>query len=136
MIVLDTSGLLALLDRDDPDHRACSEAMGRERAPYLVPGGILGELGYLVERKLDAEVLAVFLEDLAAGAFELDCGIDDLGRIAALVRRYADLGLGLADASVVACAERSGGRVLTLDRRHFDVVAGEGRITLALDEET
>jgi predicted nucleic acid-binding protein len=46
------------------------------------------------------------------------------------VWRYADLPLGFADASVIACAERHGGRVLTLDLRHFGVVAGEGRLTL------
>jgi uncharacterized protein len=47
-----------------------------------------------------------------------------------LVQRYADLPLGFADASVIACAERNGGRVLSLDKRDFGVVAREGRITL------
>jgi predicted nucleic acid-binding protein len=47
-----------------------------------------------------------------------------------LIGRYADLPLGLTDAMVVACTERNGGRVLTLDRRHFGVVAGEGTITV------
>lgn len=47
-----------------------------------------------------------------------------------LVRRYADLELGLVDAAVIACAERNGGRVLTLDLRHFGVVAREGTITI------
>jgi predicted nucleic acid-binding protein len=52
-------------------------------------------------------------------------------RIAAqyeLAARYADLPLGVADAAVAVCAERHGGRVLTLDRRDFDVVAGEARL--------
>ena len=40
----------------------------------------------------------------------------------------------LADASVIACAERNGGKVLTLDFRHFRVVAREKRISLAIDE--
>lgn len=53
----------------------------------------------------------------------------DLARIRALVRRYADLPLGFADAAVIACAEREGGRVLTLDTRHFGTVAREGTIT-------
>jgi predicted nucleic acid-binding protein len=43
---------------------------------------------------------------------------------------HADLPLGFADASVISCAERSGGAVLTLDRRDFDVVAAEGKIAL------
>jgi uncharacterized protein len=49
-----------------------------------------------------------------------------------LVARYEDLRLGFADASVIACAERSGRRVLTLDLRDFGPVAREGRIELAL----
>jgi predicted nucleic acid-binding protein len=40
------------------------------------------------------------------------------------------LPLGSADAAVIACAERHGGRVLTLDRRHFGVVEREGTISL------
>jgi predicted nucleic acid-binding protein len=52
-------------------------------------------------------------------------------RIRRLVHRYADLPLGFGDAAAVACAERHGGRVLTMDRRHFLVVArGEKTITV------
>jgi hypothetical protein len=50
------------------------------------------------------------------------------------VRRYESLPIGFADASVIACAERSGKRVMTLDRRDFSVVAREGRIVLTLAE--
>jgi len=40
-----------------------------------------------------------------------------------LVRGYADLGLGLVDASVIAIAERlEQDTIATLDRRHFSVV--------------
>ena len=44
--------------------------------------------------------------------------------MAELVRTYADLPLGAADASVIAVAERLKlTDVATLDRRHFTVVA-------------
>ena len=49
--------------------------------------------------------------------------------IRALVMRYADLPLGFADAAVVACAERSGGRILTLDR-DFTIVSREVPLTI------
>jgi predicted nucleic acid-binding protein len=40
-----------------------------------------------------------------------------------LCRRYEDLPLGLADAAVIAIAERLGERsIATLDHRHFSVV--------------
>lgn len=56
---------------------------------------------------------------------KLDCGERDLARVRQLLERYGDLRLGSADAFVIACAERNGKRVLTLDRRRFDVVGRE-----------
>jgi hypothetical protein len=41
----------------------------------------------------------------------------------AVIERYADLQIGLADASIVVLAARHQARdVLTLDRRHFSVI--------------
>lgn len=129
LITLDTSGLFALVNRGDPDHEAVRAALLEDPGPYVVPAGILGEIAYLIEHRLGVRVLEGFIEDLESGGFTLDCGEEDLPRIRELVMRYADLPLGFADASVVACAERdSEGRVLTLDLRHFGVVAREGRI--------
>jgi len=130
LITLDTSGIFALLNRRDPDHQSTKESLATVRPPYLVPAGILAEIGYLIEKRLGVEVLDAFLFDLEQHAFTLANTEDDLARIRELVRRYADLPLGLADATVIACAERHGGKVLTLDRRHFGVVAREGTIEL------
>lgn len=130
MVVLDTSGLFAALAVDDQHHSAAAAALDADRGPFLIPAGILAEVGYMIETKLGASVLDAFLDDLITGAFSLDCGEDDLGRIRELVGRYADMPLGLADASVIACAERTSGAILTFDRRDFGVVAREGRVAL------
>lgn len=129
LITLDTSGLFALLNRADPDHEPVREVFEQDPGPYLVPAGILAEICYLVERRLGTTVLESFVLDLENGGFTLHCGEEDLPRTRELIRRYGDLPLGFADASVVACAESAGGRVLTLDRRHFGVVAREGKVT-------
>jgi uncharacterized protein len=84
----------------------------------------------MIETKLGAPVLDAFLGDLISGAFSFDCGDADLARIRELVGRYADMPLGLADASVIACAERTTGRILTFDRRDFGIVAREGQVEL------
>ena len=67
---------------------------------------------------------------LDTGAYTLDCGEADLGRARQLVLPYEDLSLGYVDAAVIACTERSGGRVMTFDLRDFGVVAAEGTITI------
>ena len=130
MITLDSSALYALLNRRDQGHAVVREVLGHHRGPYIVPTGILAEVAYLVETGLGTVVMDGFLADVEAGAFTLDCGERDIPRIRALADRYANLPLGFADAAVVACAERSGGAVLTLDRRDFGVVAREGTITV------
>jgi len=47
-----------------------------------------------------------------------------------MIRRPRKLTLGYADAAVIACAERNGGRVATFDVRHFAAVAREGTIQI------
>jgi predicted nucleic acid-binding protein len=131
VITLDTSGLYALFNRRDPHHDSVRTTLDGERKPWIVPAGILAELAWLAETTLSAVVFDRFLGDLESGGFLLDCGDKDIRRTRELMGRYADLPLGFADSAVVACAERSGGRVLTTDRRHFDVVArGEKTITI------
>jgi len=65
-----------------------------------------------------------FLRSIAAGELELAVlTVADVARMAELTERYADLGLGGTDASLVALAERLGLTTLaTFDRRHFTVV--------------
>jgi predicted nucleic acid-binding protein len=130
VITLDTSAIFALLNRHDSVHRAAVNALEANRGPFLVPAATLGEVGFLVEERLGDEVLDLFLEDLESGAYTLDCGEGDISRVRTLVRRYADLSLGVVDAAVIACAERSGGRVMTFDLRDFGVVAAEGTSTI------
>jgi len=86
---------------------------------------VLGEIFYMLEREGGVRASTTFVLDLGEGRYELDCEEADLQRGARIALRYDSLSLGLVDAAVIACAERRGGRVLTLDRRHFDVVARE-----------
>jgi uncharacterized protein len=130
VITLDTSGILAALNRGDPDHTRARIALKNERGPLIVPVGILAEAGYMIETDLGAAVLRQFLADIVDGSFALDCGESDMPRIVVLLERYDDLRLGFADACVIACAERNGGRVLTFDERDFVPVAREGKINL------
>lgn len=130
MITLDTSGILAALNRADRDHTRAREVLEAEPGPLIVPIGILAEACYMIEADLGAPVLRAFVADLADGFYELDCGASDMARIGALLDRYADLRLGFADACVIACAERHHGRVLTFDERDFGPVAREGKIAL------
>ncbi|MBV9282575.1 MAG: PIN domain-containing protein [Chloroflexi bacterium] len=130
-MTLDTSGLLALFDRKDPELRACLAVFEEDGGPYLVSVAILSEVAWFFGKRFPSRVEDAFLDDLERDAYTLDWDKADARRIHQLTKRYRDLGLGIADAAVVACAERNGGRILTTDWRHFPVVArGEKSITV------
>jgi predicted nucleic acid-binding protein len=128
--VLDSSAIFATIDRADANHRIATDLLKFERGPLIIATPALAEICYLVERRFGVEHLCVFLQDIEDGAYMLDCCVPDIPRVQELVKKYADMPLGFADASVIACAERRGGRVLSFDLRHFGVVAREGRIQL------
>jgi uncharacterized protein len=121
------------VDADDRHHAECLELLETHPGPLLVPELVVTEVAYLVGTRLGPRAEVRFLGDLASGALVAEpVAPADWERVAELVWRYRDLGLGTVDASVVATAERLGLRaVATLDHRHFSVV--RPRHTDALD---
>lgn len=130
MVVVDTSALFAALDRGQLQHRAVLSALRPHAGAFIVPVAILAEISHFIERDLGQIAVSALARDIERGAYELDCGLDDWKRIRALIERYHDLPLGIADAAVIACAERRKAAVATLDYRHFSAVAREGTISI------
>ena len=119
---------MALFDAKEQHHALVRDAVTAARRPFIIPTGILAEVGYLLESRHEQHAVKTFLEDIVAGVYSLHCGDHDVPRILELVDRYRDFSLGIADANVISCAERHGGNVATLDYRHFRTVEREGTI--------
>jgi predicted nucleic acid-binding protein len=121
LIVVDTSGVLAALDDDDPHHPHVRAVLAATRDRIVLSPFVLAELDYMLNTHVDARVAAVLLEDVERGAYLLaPFSASDVGSARRVLSRYGDLGIGLADASIVVLAARYGTtRILTLDERHF-----------------
>lgn len=134
MIIADTSALLALFNGSEPAHAAVREVVDAEAEPLVVSPYVVAELDYLVATRLGVDAELAVLAELSGGAYHLaEMGPADLEAAAAVVGRYRDQELGVADASLVVLAERYRIRsLLTLDHRHFSVVrpASGGRFKL------
>lgn len=120
-LICDTGALLDYIVRRAPDHKRFRVAIDGARARFI-PGLVLAELDYFLRDERRA--MRAFMEDVAAGAFTYaPPDADQLARAMDLDRRFADLGLGLVDASVVVLAEDLGlRRIATRDVRHFSAV--------------
>lgn len=123
-VIADSGALYALYDLRDRHHAAIANIVEQESGAIIVPMAILAEIDYLLRVRLGNRAVARFLEGIAAGAFSLEpFAAQDLSRCQTLLKTYADLDLGLADASVIAVAERKGvRRILTVDLRDFRAV--------------
>lgn len=128
MILLDTSGLFAALSATQPEHERARRALEDASRPYLLSPFVLAELDYLVATRAGVGAELALLDEIAAGVYELcSFGSRDVAEARDLVRKYSDLGIGLADASIVVLAGRFGTkRVLTLDQRHFRALRPPG----------
>ena len=138
MILLDSGGLFAALNRAEAAYDTARSVLERETGPRVLSPFVLAELAYLLTTSglLEAELMV--LEDVARGAYVL-ASFDavDVGAASEVVERYRDQKIGLADASIVVLAGRYGtNRVLSLDERHFRTLltpAGEHFTILPTD---
>ena len=133
-MIVDTSALLAFFDTDEPDHDAVAGVLEQATEPLVVSPYVVAELDYLVASRLGVSAELAVLRELASGAYDLPAfGIEDLAKAHAVVERYADQAIGVADASNVVLATRYGTQtIVTLDHRHFEVPrpSGGGRFSI------
>jgi hypothetical protein len=134
VIVLDTSGVLAALDASETNHAAAAKALRGAGPPLLLSPFVLAELDYLLATRVSSAIERAFLREVADGAYQLEpFDADDVAAAGTILDTYPDLGLGLADASIIVLAERHDtSDILTLDERHFRAIRGPRKRPLRL----
>ena len=126
-LIIDTCAFVALIDRSERQHDACVEVLEKWTGAIVTTEAVLTETLYLVGPKWRAQ--EVCLEFILRGAFLLvPLSPASLKRIADLMRKYQDVPMDFADATLVALAEELRTKqVFTLDRRGFSVFRLRGK---------
>jgi predicted nucleic acid-binding protein len=126
MIVIDTGGLYAALDATEALHGRAVAALVAAAPPRLLSPFVLAELDYLVGTRVGHQAQLSLADEVTRGVYQLELFTsEDLVHARRVMERYADLRIGLADASVVVIANRH--RTLDLlctDQRHFCALRG------------
>ena len=122
----DTGALLALLDRDDAWHRACSEAWASLRLPLATSAAVLTELFHLLgDSPRERDRAWTFLRSGAVTV--LPIADDDLPDLEDLMKRYEDRPMDFADATLVLLARRESlSTIFTIDHDDFETYRIQG----------
>ncbi|MBI2834514.1 MAG: PIN domain-containing protein [Acidobacteria bacterium] len=128
----DTGALLACLDRDDPWHERCRDALPQLRLPLSTSTAVLTELFHLLgDHPRDVELAWTFIRSGAVTIVPIsNADLPDLER---LMRKYRDRPMDFADATLVHLAEReSFSTVFTIDHDDFETYRVGGRKRLRI----
>jgi len=131
-IVLDTSVVVAFMNRRDDDHEWVVRWMETTGEDLVTTPLIVAEIDHLVSRGGGADAARAFYEDLTSGAYLVEWWSEAVIEIVEAARDNPDI--GLADASLLALGARLETTcIATLDERHFRAVrplTGEAAFTL------
>jgi predicted nucleic acid-binding protein len=124
----DAGPLFALVDARQAElHRRCKEVLPQLSAPLVTTWPSFAEAMYLAHRSGGWPMQLLlwrFVQDAVLAFHEL--GADETARMAVLMEQYQDTPMDLADASLVATAERLAlSEIFTLDH-HFHVYRIDG----------
>jgi uncharacterized protein len=133
-LIADTGPLVVLYDRGDRHHRAVRRVLEREPGAILIPAPVLTEVDYLLRKFLGVDAALDFLAGLWDGSLTHEpLTPSDMERCAEVMAEYRESDIGLADASILAVAERREiYRILTLDQRDFRLLRPRGGKALVL----
>lgn len=120
MVLVDAGPLIALIHADDQHHGPCVAVFQELTEPLGTVWPVLTEAMYLLSFSWKAQ--DALWEMLDRGVIRvLTLADEDVSRMRVLMKKYKDLPMDLADAALVAMAERERIRhIFTLDRRDFD----------------
>ncbi len=124
--IIDTGPLVAFLDRDEKHHRWTVKQIDNLTAPLLVCEAVLTETIFLLKRSPLAQIAVINLLQNGALAIKFSLAENALP-VKALLNKYSDNGISLADACLVRMAELNGAHyVFTLDS-DFQIYRKHGR---------
>ncbi|WP_337244604.1 PIN domain-containing protein [Luteimonas sp. gir] len=122
MILTDSGFWIALGNRRDRHHAVARTAVERWAGEgFATTWPVLTEVTHLLVARVGVHQALAFVDSVSQGACVVPPPPEDaLGRAAHLMRRYHDLPMDLADASLVILAEQlQEGRILSTDLRDF-----------------
>jgi len=119
--ILDTGPWVALIDRSETRHAECVQWLKNFSGSLYSTEAVLTEVLYLLNFSTKAQCAAIdfVLKDVVE---IVPSSVESLKKAKNLIKKYADLPMDYADASIVCLATETGMQnVVTFDKRDFAI---------------
>lgn len=121
MVIADTGFLYALANKADSFHQRSLELLSELNEGLITTWPVVTEVSHMLIERMGSLAHIKFVYNVVEGAISIfDLTQASIDRLPILVKKYADLPMDLADASLVLLAEELGhGRIFSTDLRDF-----------------
>jgi predicted nucleic acid-binding protein len=118
--------LIALFDKDDKYHEAVKDFLSKGQYRFVSTAPVLTEVSYMLNFNVGAQI-DFFEWVLKKGVILCDVECGGISRVIQLIRKYSDLPMDFADATLVIAAEKTGIRSIISIDSDFDVYRLPGK---------
>jgi predicted nucleic acid-binding protein len=119
-ILIDAGPLIALFDRDDKYHERVKAFIKDKPYQFVTTEAVLTEVSYMLSFNINAQ-LDFFEWVVNKGVDIQEIETYDLGTIIEMIRKYQDLPMDFADATLILAAERTDIETIISIDSDFDV---------------
>jgi predicted nucleic acid-binding protein len=119
--ILDTGPWVALIDRSETGHEMCAQWLKDYSGKIYSTEAVLTEVLYLLDFSVKAQSAAI--DFVLKSVVELiPTSVESLGRVKNLMKKYSDLPMDYADATIVCLAiDTKIKNIVTFDKRDFGI---------------
>jgi predicted nucleic acid-binding protein len=120
LIILDSSVVVAHMNRRDPDHEQVADWLDENDEALITTPLAVAEMDHLVNRYAGSDAAESLWKTFELSTYRVDWFPSAIYRTIEVARQNRQLDIGLADASLVVLAQHLETiRIATLDERHF-----------------
>ena len=119
--ILDTGPWVALIDRSESTHDICVQWLKQYSGSLYSTEAVLTEVLYLLSFSVKAQEAAINFV-LNSVVELIPSSADSLKKAMSLIKKYSDLPMDYADATIVCLAMETGiYNIITLDKKDFSI---------------
>ena len=128
-ILIDAGPIIALFDKDDKFHKRVISLIKGKHFKFITTIAVITEVSHMLDFSIEAQI--AFLEwIMKEGVMINEVHQKDIARVLELTKKYKDLPMDFADATLVVTAEKTGiKKIISIDS-DFDVYRLPGKVKI------